>query len=302
MRFSLVFVCLFMTWAPVMSQDSRSGTRKLVIATYTYADNNRIKNLEPLAAHIREVTNLKTEVKSYPTVQAMMAGMKKGEADLVFMNTFSYLASRDSMEYEPAAVLQLNQQQTQQYKTVIVTRATAPVSSLADVVQNASEFVLYLVNTGSTTGNLLPRLKLASMQPGFPERFFLEVIYTGSHQAARERAVSDPYAVCAFGKDEYVKMGSDTTLLKKLWESPFVPLGPVVMKKSLSSASKEELKTLLMNLHTENPEAFEMLKGGWTEFRAATQFGEIPVGYYDAVWKLSGNEAVSRYIVTYFAR
>src|SRR5687767_11099560 len=68
-----------------------SFAQTLRIAVYQYADNPRIKNLEPLAVHLQKQLGIQTAVKSYPNVHALIKGMQENEVDLAFISTFGYL-------------------------------------------------------------------------------------------------------------------------------------------------------------------------------------------------------------------
>jgi ABC-type phosphate/phosphonate transport system substrate-binding protein len=145
-------------------------------------------------------------------------------------------------------------------------------------------------------------LKLASLQPGYPERFFLEVQYTNNHALAAQRALKGEVALCAFGSAEYYNLGADTVKLKKLWESPPIPLGPVVYRKKLPVSLRDELQKALLDLHIQNPEALESIKAGWTEAIPADRYISVTDDYYESLLKLSNNPAVSMSIIRNFAK
>lgn len=300
-RFLIVVSTLFSS--AIWSQDSRQSVHKLIISTYQYADNPRIKNIEPFALHFGEANNLTVEVKSYPTVQELLKALENEEVDVAFMNTFGYLMLKEkSQAYETGVVLNIPKEKENAYKSVLVTGANIPENTLEEVVAHAADFVLVLVSPGSTSGNLVPRLKLASLQPGYPERFFLEIQYTNNHALAAQRALKGEVALCAFGSNEYYKLGADTVRMKKLWESPAIPLGPVVYRKKLPESLRDELQKALLELHLQNPEALDAIKSGWTEAIPADRYISVTDDYYESLLKLSNNPAVSMSIIRNFAK
>ncbi|MBX2957614.1 MAG: phosphate/phosphite/phosphonate ABC transporter substrate-binding protein [Cyclobacteriaceae bacterium] len=300
-RFLIVVSTLFSS--AIWSQDSRQSVHKLIISTYQYADNPRIKNIEPFALHFGEANNLTVEVKSYPTVQELLKALENEEVDVAFMNTFGYLMLKEkSQAYETGVVLNIPKEKENAYKSVLVTGANIPENTLEEVVAHAADFVLVLVSPGSTSGNLVPRLKLASLQPGYPERFFLEIQYTNNHALAAQRALKGEVALCAFGSNEYYKLGADTVRMKKLWESPAIPLGPVVYRKKLPESLRDELQKSLLRLHVHNPEALEAIKSGWTEALPADRYISVADDYYESLLRLSNNPAVSMSIIKNFAK
>jgi ABC-type phosphate/phosphonate transport system substrate-binding protein len=204
--------------------------------------------------------------------------------------------------FEIGGVMNIPPDQEKSYKSVLAVGTNIPVSELSDVIQNASDFVLFLVSPESTSGNLVPRLHLASLQPGYPERFFLELQYAGDHAQAMEHALKGEYALCAFGSNEYDKLGADTVRLRKLWVSPVIPPGPVVFRKALSGSLREELQKTLLGLHADNPAAFEAIKTGWTEFSSADKYRVVEDSYYEGLLKLSVNREVAMKIIRDFMK
>jgi phosphate/phosphite/phosphonate ABC transporter binding protein len=299
--FGFILLCFFSTL--LTAQSSRSSKQTLVIATYQYGENTRVQNIQPFATHLSEVAELPTEVKSYPTVAHLLQAMKNGEVDIAFINTFGYLMLQEQTKaYEISAALHLPSEAASVYKTIIVSNKKHRIRTLENGVKFASDNLLVLVSPGSTSGNLVPRLKLASMMDGEPEPAFVEVQYREQHYLALQMALGDEFALAAFGSEEYYKLGADTVKLDKLWESPPIPLGPVVCKKALSSQLKELLQQTLLQLHEENSSALEAAKAGWTEAKPADYFIKIDDSYYDDLINLAGDKARAMKIIRKFAR
>ena len=287
----------------LFAQNSLSNSNTLVIATYQYGDNPRIQNIEPVATHIGEVVGINTVVKSYPSVQLLLQAMNKGEVDVAFMNTFGYLILKEqTSSFEISAALHLPDEVASVYKSVIVSHPQFFCISIEDAVAQAGDNILILVSPGSTSGNLVPRLKLASVMPDDPEKFFLEVQYAEQHDLALQNMLKEKFALAAFGSEEYYKLGSDTVKIRKLWESPPIPLGPVVCKKELSENIKIELKKALLTLHEQNPEALESVKAGWTEAKPADRYMEVDDAYYESLITLAGDRVRAMRIIRKFAR
>lgn len=285
------------------AQSSLNNSRPLVVATYQYADNPRIKNIEPFAVHFAEVAGQKTVVKSYPTVHELLEALRKNEADIVFINTFGYLLMREiTQNYEVSATLHLPGDAASVYRSVIVSPKDNHLTSLQQGVDRAADNFLILVSPGSTSGNLLPRLKLASMLPDEPERLFVEVQYAERHDAALSLALEEKFALASCGIDEYHKLGADTVKFSLLWKSDPIPLGPVLVRKDLSENLKISLQNALLELREQNPEALEAIKSGWTEARPA-DFYKVPNdAYYNSLLDLAGDKQKALRIIKKFAR
>jgi ABC-type phosphate/phosphonate transport system substrate-binding protein len=238
-----------------------------------------------------------TEVKSYPTVQALVDGMKKGEVDVAFLNTAGYfLASEWEENFEPVVQLNLPQEKRNEYRSIMVVGGNVEMNSLEEVLKLAADFVLMLVSPTSTSGALVPRLKLSSLQPGIPERFFLEVQYANTHEETMRHALLGEFALCSFGIGTYRKLGADTTRLKKLWESPPIPLGPVLFKKSLTGSTREQLEKVFLDMHKDNPEILQSIKDAWSEAASSDRFIKFNPDSYGAILDLSVNREVASFI------
>ncbi len=287
----------------VMAQNSLTNQQTLVIATYQYGDNSRILNIEPFAAHFGEAVEVKTSVKSYPSVPLLLQAMNKGEVDVAFMNTFGYLMLKEQTStFEISAALHLPDEAASVYKSVVVSPKENRVRSLQDGIARAGDNVLIFVSRGSTSGNLVPRLKLASLMEDDPEMFFLEIRYAERHDFALQNMLKEKFAIAAFGSEEYYKLGADTVTIDKLWESPPIPLGPVVCKRELPENIKKSLKEALLWLHEQNPEALESVKAGWTEAKSADRYTVVDDAYYESLIKLAGNRERAMKIIRKFAR
>lgn len=286
-----------------IAQNSLGNKQPLVVATYQYGDNPRLLNIEPFARHFGEAAEIKTIVKSYPTVSLLLQAMNKGEVDVAFMNTFGYLMLKEQTSlFEISAALHLPDSAASVYKSVIVSPRTNRVRSLQEGVSRASDNMLILVSPGSTSGNLVPRLKFASMMEGDPEMFFLEVRYAERHDVALQNMLTENFALAAFGSDEYYKLGTDTVKVDKLWESLPIPLGPVVCRKDLPENIKNSLKITLLELHIQNPEALGSVKSGWTEAKPADKYMVIDDRYYESLIELAGNRDRAMKIIRRFAK
>jgi phosphate/phosphite/phosphonate ABC transporter binding protein len=305
MRFYLFFLFFgFVLFAlSAQAQNTLNNSKPLVIATYPYADNPRIKNIEPFANHFGEAADVKIIVKSYPTLLELLEAMRKNEVDVAFINTFGYLLLREvTQHYEVSATLHLPDTAASVYRSVIVSPKENHTTTLEQAVERAGDNYLVLVSPGSTSGNLVPRLKLASMLPEDAEKLFVEVQYAQTHDNALRLALEEKFAIASFGFDAYDKLGADTAKFDLLWKSEPIQLGPVVVRKELPENIKITLKNTLLELHEQNPEALEAIPAGWTEARPADFFTVMEEGYYESLIMLAGDKQKALRIIKKFAR
>ncbi|HYO20808.1 MAG TPA: phosphate/phosphite/phosphonate ABC transporter substrate-binding protein [Flavisolibacter sp.] len=268
-----------------------ASAQTLRIAVYQYADNPRIKNLQPFAARLQQESGLTTAVKSYPTVHALITAMQQNEVDIAFTSTFGYLLLQAGNTAHPmlpvAALVAPNAKDN--YKTAIVSKKGAGIASFADLKNSGAGKRLAFVATGSTSGNLVPRLLLNGVGID-ADRHFSSVQYAGTHAKALAWLLSDSADVAAMGSTEWDKLDSaKKSSLQLLLLSSEIPLGPVLLNKAMNAQLQKQITDVLLALHQTNAPALEAIKAAWSEAKQATHFISIGAGYYEPYLKQFGN-------------
>lgn len=282
-------------------------SQSLVIATYQYADNNRIANIQPLADHIAKQTGQRVQVKSYATVHLFIEAIQNNEVDIALINSFGYFlleASSKKYPMKPYAVLHVREDAKDNYKTAIVIANRFAADTLRDVKRIASSARLMLVSPGSTSGNLVPRLAFSSIGIINPETDFKTVSYGKNHKAAIDAVIDGNADIASVGSTEYFSLLQDTSRanqIKLLWLSPEIPLGPVLINNRMSGELRESIVALLLNLHQSNGLALESVKNGWSEAKQTDYFIRLPKNYYTPFLQQSGDEKTMTRILKQFA-
>ncbi len=300
MRFK---VFLFSIMAGLLS--SCQTQEPLVLATYTYADNTRVANLQPLSDNYSAILGRSVETVSYPDVMSLMDGIKKGEVDIAFINSFGYLLLEpENHGMRPVAALNVGKDVKDNYKTVLLASRASGIKTLDTLKKNAHALRLMLVNQGSTSGNLVPRLFLSALDLRTPESQFKSVRYGGNHTATFEKLLRGETDLCALGSNEYFKqVQNDATIPDRthmLWISSEIPLGPVLVKESLSESEKEKITQVLLNLHQSDPNILDSIKRGWSEAQGSERFVPFAESHYDNFRNFNGNPADLTNILKFF--
>lgn len=283
-----------------------ANAQPLVIATYQYADNNRIANIQPLADHIAAKTGKAVEVKSYPTVHLFMEAIQNNEVDIALINSFGYFmveAADTKYPMKPYAVLRVKEHAKDNYKTAIIIAKRFKADTLRNVTQLAASLRLMLVSPGSTSGNLVPRLAFNSVGLKNPETDFQQVRYGKNHKAAIDSVLTGKADIAAVGSTEYFSLLKDSSRAKQiklLWLSPEIPLGPLLINNRVSTPLRNSIVALLLELHQTNAPALEAVKKGWSEAAQTDQFIRLPKNYYQPFRKQSGDEKTMAKIIKQF--
>lgn len=279
---------------------------KIVVATYRYADNDRIKNITPFADYLATTCGCKTEVKSYESVAAMLGGMSNGEPSIVFMNTFGYLLLRENNEqYATAVALRVAVGNKSTYQSVLVANQSTGIKTMEDLKAKSSTLSLLLVNPGSTSGNLVPRIGMAAVGMVDADQSFKSISYSKNHALTLKQVAEGKVDVGAFGSEEYTKLIKlEPTLAAKVnlvWTSPDIPLGPVVYKKDMNKKLRGCMQDVLLSLNEKNAAALESIKSGWTEAIPADRYTKISDSDYESWLKKNGNLETVMPIIKKFA-
>lgn len=299
MKYTLLTVLLFCF--------SHAFTQKLVLATYQYAENNRIANIQPLATYLSDSLGLTVEVKSYPTVHAFISGIQGNEVDIALINTFGFLlleTSQQQYKMKPYTVLKVKAGAANNYQTAVLVRKDFPADTITRLSAVASGYRLGLVNIGSTSGNLLPRLKLASVGIEIPEKTFSTVEYCGNHKTAVDMLLANKIDLCAVGSTEYFNLLADrerSKAVKLLWLSSEIPLGPVLLHDRLSASVKQKIISHLLKLDKTSSPTLEAIKAGWSEAKQAEKYIRADKHYYDTFKQQFSNQKALEKILQQFA-
>lgn len=295
---SLAFIFFFVS----------ATAQSLRIATYQYADNNRIANIQPFADELRSKYGIVAEVKSYPTVHAFIEAIRKDEVDIALINTFGYFlleASGTPYPMQPLLALEVSEAAKDNYKTAFLVPPSSSIHTLEDIKMAAGKIRLALVAKGSTSGNLVPRLALSYAGIPDAEASFAGVSYAGTHATAVEAILNNKADLATMGLTEYqrflAKDSLNTARLRLVWSSPEIPLGPVLFNKKLSEEKRHQLQKTFTTLHEQNPAALASIKAGWSEAKQATRYIVITDGFYDPFRKVLGNKEDLQRILKQFA-
>ncbi|HEY1022388.1 MAG TPA: phosphate/phosphite/phosphonate ABC transporter substrate-binding protein [Flavisolibacter sp.] len=260
-----------------------SMAQPLRMAVYQYADNSRTQNLQPLALHLEKRLAIPVTVRSYPTVHALIKGMQNKEVDVAFISTFGYLLLQAGNANHPmvpvTALVAPNPDNN--YRTAIVSRRDAALSYLEDLHTQGTAKRMVFVATGSTSGNLVPRLMMNGVGIRDADTHFSSVTYSGTHAQALQTLLSGSADVAAMGSTEWEKLDTVQKKDLKLLElSAEIPLGPVLLTNELAPRIRDQVTAELLSLHQSNAPALEAIKAAWSEARQATHFVAITEDYY----------------------
>jgi phosphonate transport system substrate-binding protein len=274
--------------------------KEYVFATYTYSTNNRLQNLEPLANYLSVKTGLKIRAVSYPTVPALINALVNDSVDFAMMNTSGYLVLQKKQPgiVSPLVNLDMGNTAYTNYGGCFIASKQSGIQSISAFSKQSQPLSLALVNTSSTSGNLMPRLMLNERGITSAEEKF-NVYYAGTHKKVVEDVLSGKAQLGGCGCAEVDSAKQNLKFDEKavvISAYSNIPLGPVVYHLNVNKHIAETISLLLTNLHTQNNAVFTNFCSGWTEFKQAVQFKPVQDSAYNdfrsmfgtnlSLWKL----------------
>ncbi len=272
---------------------SASAQKRMVtFATYTYATNDRLANLRPLATYLSKSTGLEVSAISYPSVDALISAIAAGSVDIAMMNTSGYLIlQKDHPEAaRPVVNLSMGKQQITNYGGCIIARKDAAIKDISQLSTVKKGISFSLVSPSSTSGNLVPRLIMNSHGIPAPDSVFT-ISYSGTHRQVVEDVIAGKAMIGGCGCAEIDSARArgtfdNTAILIASFND--IPLGPIVVKKDLDQRMRERLTNALLDVHEKDPAVFRNFLQGWTEFKSASRFGRIDDSGYDSFRAMFG--------------
>lgn len=284
----LTILCLLLVTQTV----ALAQKRPYIFATYTYSTNTRLQNLEPLARYLSEQTGHAIVARSYPSVNALIQAMLHDSVDFAMINTLGYLVVQHKYPdlVKPMLTLDMGDIATTQYGGCLIARKDAPFKTMQDLTGLSNRPALGLVNSSSTSGNLVPRLLLNRAGITNADAAF-ELSYRGTHKSVVEDVLSGKITLGGCGCAEVDSARKYLAFNKKAFvvdSFEDIPLGPVVRHHKTSKEVARDISRALLRVHEEQFAVFATFRDGWTEFREAKKFRKVKDRRYHAFRRMFG--------------
>lgn len=258
----------------------------LMIGTYTYDQNTRLENLQSLALYLEQVLKQPVKAVSYPKVEDLLQAIRSQKVDIALLNTWGYLLlSSDSLvTAEPLVSLVSPPGQTLSYSACLLASTQSGIQTLDDLKRLSATTSILMAGKSSTSGNLIPRLYLQQQGLGVIEEIFKKVDYASSHAQVIQQVKAGLFDVGACGTEDLHQQLENRQVtfedIKVLWTSQDIPLGPVVVSTSINLKLRNLLQQAFLQIHQQNPSAFQAVKAGWKEAKNASHYQLVGKHYY----------------------
>ena len=208
---------------------------------------------KPVTDRMEKVTGKKVEFFMPTSYASVVEGLLSKFIDIAVLGPYSYIiANSKDNSIEVFATYAKRpghlQEEGPGYKAALVTKKGSKFTS----IKSLKGSVLGLVDPGSTSGNLFPRVVFSKNVGGDLDKYFSKVVYTGSHElstVAVAKGKVDAAFVATHRFDNVVNKG-DVKLadFNVLWSSPPIPQDPFVYRSSLCEDVRKKIVETFLGL------------------------------------------------------
>ncbi|MBL8067393.1 MAG: phosphonate ABC transporter substrate-binding protein [Armatimonadetes bacterium] len=195
---------------------------------------------EPIRAQLAKDLEMDVKVDRVTDYSSVIEAQRAGKVDVAWYGPLSMILANQEAGAEPILIGQEEGKSTT-YFSMIIVPANSPAKELKDLKGKK----IALVDPGSTSGNLVPRMAVLKATNATAEEFFGNVAYAGSHDAALLSLVNGNVDACAIQDITFnAKCASkeiDESKFRVLWKSDPIPQSPIAVRKDLDPQLKEKI-------------------------------------------------------------
>jgi len=228
----------------------------------------------PFINYLSKELGIKVNLRVANDYAAVIEGQRAGNIQLAYYGPAAFARARLTGVKTDAFVIDVNADGSKGYYSVFYVLANSPYHELSDLRGKN----LGLVDPNSTSGNNMPRFKMNQMGID-PEKFFAQVVFTGSHENAVLALAQGTVDVAAnwWNADDDSNLtrmlnknmvkSSDGTPLKKqdfriIVKSDLIINSPYAYLSELPDDMKAAIKQAFLDAPEKDKEAFKKLSDG----------------------------------------
>jgi phosphonate transport system substrate-binding protein len=250
---------------------SGSGRPKVLRIGFSPAQEEveeRVKTLKPVSDYLSRTLNVEVKYVRTSSYSTIIEAMRADKIDISGMGPFTYVIASTKTNVEPLVAMGSEEHGPRFYQSYFITHHNSGIKSMEDVIARSKELVLQFVDPASTSGNLIPRSHLISLELD-PEKDFKRVIFGMNHTATILTVKSEKVDIAGCASSAMSRLIEAGTVQEsdfiKLWESPPIPTSPVCIRGELPDDFKEEVKQAYINMKEADPEAWEVIVSQYTD-------------------------------------
>src|ERR1700746_1561891 len=261
----------------VFAEDWKAKYPEITFAVIPAENGSGVtERFAPFMNYLSKELGIKVKLRVANDYAAVIEGQRAGNIQLAYYGPASFSRARVTGVKTDAFVIDVNADGTKGYYSVFYVLAKSPYHQLSELKGKN----LGLVDPNSTSGNNMPRFKMNQMGVD-PEKFFSQVVFTGSHENAVLALAQGTVDVAAnwWNADDDSNLtrmltkgmikNADGTPMKKedfriIVKSDLIINSPYAYLSDLPDDMKAAIKQAFLNAAKNDPEAYNKLSDGKT--------------------------------------
>jgi len=236
-------------------EDPKELTFAIIPTEETVAE---LQLYQPITERMKKLTGKKIQFFMPTSYASVVEGLLSKFIDVAVLGPYSYvIANSKDKEIEVFATYAKRagflQEEGPGYKAALMSKKGSKFTTIASLKGS----LLGLVDPGSTSGNLFPRIVFAKEIGGDLDKYFKKVVYTGSHElstVAVFKGKVDAAFIATHRFDNVVSKGEvKLEDFNILWKSPVIPQDPFVYRSPLCQKLKDQIKETFLGLSKDVP-------------------------------------------------
>ena len=211
------------------------------------ASKDATQRYTPLIAHLEKTLGVKIKFQNGADYTAVILAQKAKQVELADYGANSYL---DAVEQTggnvEALVIPDNVKGGASYKSMILTKASGSIKTVADAKGKTFSFV----DPESTSGYLIPSVYFYKDLKVKPEEYFSKVIFAGTHENSILAVAKGTVDVGATNDQSYQQAIDKGAIkadeLRAIWTSAPIPNGPTAIRKDLPESFRKAVKAAFL--------------------------------------------------------
>lgn len=266
----------------------------------TEATQNLRAQWQPLLDDMTRQTGLRVNAFFAPDYAGIIEGMRFNKVQVAWFGNQAAIQAVDRANGEVFAKM-VNASGVQGYYSHLIVHRDSPIQNLDDVLRNGRNLSFGNGDPHSTSGFLVPGFYIFAKNNIDPRTHFRVV--TNANHETNALTVANRRVDVATGNSESMERFAARhpqhhANLRIVWNSPLIPLDPMVMRKDLPEATKTAIRNFFFNYGKTDAREKEVLRqlSDLSGFAPSTNAQLIPIrklGLFSQRTRIAADTALS---------
>jgi phosphonate transport system substrate-binding protein len=246
----------------------------------TESSQNLKEDWQPIIAGLSSSTGLKVNAFFAPDYAGIIEGMRFNKVHMAWYGNKSAIEAVDRASGEVFAQM-VNADGTQGYYSHLIVHKDSPIKNLEDVLKGGKSYTFSNGDPNSTSGFLVPSYYVFA-QNNIDAKTHFKVTRSANHET-NALAVANKQVDIATNNSENLdklkqRFPDKFNDIRIIWNSPLIPLDPLVMRKDLPEATKAKVKEFFYNYGKNEQEKAALMKlSKLSGFRQSSNAQLVPI-------------------------